>query len=225
MHRLGRRFLSPLFRLTPGPLPSPAPPSYELYELWTFLRVWSAIDDSLGDDWRWDVSILDDPASFARVGEGTGVTARNGKGDEVRVLFNPTFACRLTDPSGDRIGLTGERRPDVVVTHHRATAPTGAWIAFDAKYRVGREALAQEFATAHVYRDALRWASYGGQCCACLLLAPVEVPECAPWFSDEFRTTHGFGVAVLTPGERDAPVRLARWTLDRLTGQDRMRHT
>ena len=56
-------------------------------------------------------------------------------------------------------------------------------------------------ASAHIYRDALRWKDAGGRARRALLLCPSDVGACKDWFHDDFHRKHGAGVAVLRPGE------------------------
>ncbi len=58
-------------------------------------------------------------------------------------------------PSHGFSSISGERRPDIVVT---VSSPAGrSFIVIDAKYRVGREWVLEGTESAHMYRDCLRW--------------------------------------------------------------------
>lgn len=90
------------------------------------------------------------------------------------------------------------------------------WICLDAKFRAGRRVLAEAFASAHLYRDALRWPSHGGSCRGCLLLVPNASRDCESWFDPTFIARHGFGAAVWAPGRTSDVV--MRWLTDALAG-------
>lgn len=199
-HALARPFLSPRFRLDASAEGTEAPvrPSFELYELWTFLAVQRALAESLpGWTWTWEGA----PARELLAGFGDGASFTWQKdGATLRVEYNARFPGFLKKKDAKRWSLSGERRPDLVISLQRPGG-SAAWVCLDAKYRVSAEALADAFESLHIYRDSLRWEAFGGACRGGLLLAPAEVPPCEPWFADEFREKHGIGAWRLTPGD------------------------
>lgn len=216
-HALARPFLSPRFRLDDSPESSHAPvrPSFELYELWTFLAVQRALSGALvGWTWTWKGATARE--LLTGFGEGATLVARRD-GAELQIGYNVTFRGYLARNSSDRYSISRERRPDLVVSlRHPERRP--AWLCLDAKYRVSRDALADAFSSLHIYRDALRWEAFGGQCRGGLLLTPAVEPECQPWFASEFRASFGIGAWRLTPGE-PADERLAEVILGWLDAQ------
>lgn len=101
------------------------------------------------------------------------------------------------------------------------TPPRPAWLALDAKYRVGRTNLLDAFASCHLYRDALRWPRFGGRPTACVLLTPARTAASAPWFEPAFLARHGLGAMRWTPGDasgRDdvSDPCVVEWLLDEL---------
>ena len=199
-HRLARLFLSPRFRLRSSDHPKAAMrPSFELYELWTFLAMERLLRDALPTaTWsRQGFEKLLDPGS---TGTGAGCAAKLDEGT-LRIRFNLRFYGFLNRGERRRFSLSKARRPDLVITWE-PTCGTPSWVCLDAKYRVGPDALADAFASLHLYRDSLRYVPFGGPCRAAWLLVPARDPACEPWFSEAFFESHGLGVVRLRPGER-----------------------
>jgi hypothetical protein len=221
--RLARRFLSP--RLAPDwdpghpdrDCPAPVRPSFELYELWTFLELQRLLAARLPGV-AWSGVGLEHVRSLTGSGAGARWVGRWPGRGTLTVRFNQTFRGYLSRGGAGGEGpysISGERRPDLVVTwdpdpDNQASAP--AWVCLDAKYRVTREHLGDAFASAHIYRDALRWEAYGGRCRGAVLVAPAMVEDCAPWFSPTFRQREGVGVIRLTPGRAESVV--AEWMVE-----------
>ncbi|WP_437681718.1 DUF2357 domain-containing protein [Sorangium sp. So ce131] len=201
-HALARPFLSPRFRLRESLDGGEAPvrPSFELYELWTLLAVKRALAAFL-DGWTWTWQQGPGNELLAGLGGGAAFTARCPMdGARLDIRYNMTFPGYFARRTSDPYSISGERRPDIVISFE---PPAGqrSWICLDAKYRVRREALADSFTSLHIYRDALRWETFGGACRGGLLLVPAIEPECQPWFASEFRERFGIGAWRLTPGE------------------------
>ncbi|MBZ4419948.1 DUF2357 domain-containing protein [Myxococcus sp. RHSTA-1-4] len=207
LHRLGRRFRSPLFQFgrLPGAPGAATRPSYELYELWTFLALRRLLGALLPEH-RWTSQGLEPLATLDEPLDGASFEA-TGPGGTLRLLFNPTFRGYLSRGTAPRFSISGERRPDLVLLWE--SEGRRRWVCLDAKYRVARDALADAFESAHLYRDGLRWPEWGGRCEAAVLLAPAELPACAPWFAPGFVAEHQVGVFRLTPGAEAAP--LSAW--------------
>lgn len=200
-HALARPFLSPRFRLRESLDAGEAPvrPSFELYELWTLLAVQRALAAALeGWTWKWRPSAGNE--LLAGFGPGSSFVARRDDGARIAIHYNMTFPGYLAKSSSERYSISGERRPDIVICFEYPDRPW-SWICLDAKYRVRREALADAFSSLHIYRDSLRWESFGGSCRGGLLLVPAIQPECEPWFTYDFRKRFGINAFRLTPGE------------------------
>lgn len=208
LHRLGRHLRSPLFQQAPSTRPNGVAtrPTYELYELWTFFAVRRLLDTLL-EGYRWTAEGLEPLGVLGEALDGACFKAE-GPGGWVQLLFNPTFRGFLplgTGPS--RFSISKERRPDLVL--HWSLQGRVGWVSLDAKYRVSRSGLADAFESAHLYRDSLRWPDAGGHCEASVLLAPAELPACAPWFKPEFLREHRVGIFRLAPGHATDP--LSAW--------------
>ncbi|WP_083681687.1 DUF2357 domain-containing protein [Archangium sp. Cb G35] len=207
LHRLGRHFRSPLFRLGTVPdAPGAATrPSYELYELWTFLALRGLLGRLL-PEYQWTSQGLEPLATLGEPLDGASFEG-TGPGGTLRLLFNPTFRGYLSRGKAPRFSVSGERRPDLVLLW--SEGERRRWVCLDAKYRVARDGLSDAFESAHLYRDSLRWPEWGGRCEAAVLLAPAELPACAPWFEPGFLAEHQVGVFRLTPGTEPGP--LSEW--------------
>lgn len=210
--RLARRILGAKFSQDRGDeaLPVPARASFELYELWCLLAVRRALDAALGDG-SWTSGSLRASALLAHDLHELVLRRKLPEG-EVMIGYNLTFQSYLSAPKADRVALTGERRPDLVVAWSPAEgSPT--WLVLDAKYRVARGSVGEAFESLHIYRDGLRWGSFGGRPRAGLLLVPTVTAECAPWAEPTFRDAHGLALWALRPGM--LPDRaLGDWLLD-----------
>jgi hypothetical protein len=192
--------------------PVPVRASFELYELWSLLQLRRSFDAVLGEgDWR--TAGRTDHALLAHALHG--FTMRRVLDEGTLTLgYNLTFRSHLVAPDNDRVALTGERRPDLVVSWSpREGDPS--WVVLDAKYRVAVESVREAFPSLHVYRDALRWRSQGGAPRRGLLLVPDVADTCAPWASAEFVAAHGFGLWRMRPGVAGDEA-LGRWLCDAL---------
>ncbi len=219
VHALARIFLSPRFQLPEDEalLDAPVRPSYELYELWTFLALRRLLEGHLpGAVWTGDG--LDKLRLFDQEPNGARYTARWAGRGELELHFNRPFPGYLTKRRHHHFcwSISGARRPDLVVTW-KPDAGQSRWLCLDAKYRTEVRDVADAFESAHIYRDALRWRDMGdgGRCAGAVLLVPAKDPDAAPWFEKAFRDEHGAGVFCLTPGQ-PAPSELLEWLRVRL---------
>jgi len=188
-------------------------PSFTIYEMWCFLAVTRQLQ-TIMPDWSWSSTGLKNLLKTTGTGAGAWVTGQHDEHGDLQILFNPTFAGFLSRKSSTRWSLSGERRPDLIVTYRPAQGQ-GTWLALDAKYRAGKSNLSEAFESAHIYRDALRHDNFGGPCLASMLLAPACTPEVSPWFSAEFRDAHQCGIWELRPGVATDP-ELGRWIVETL---------
>lgn len=195
-HRIARRFCVPMFRLEsatdePG---AAVRPSFSLYELWCLFALRRLLGDAL-PGWQWKAIDLGKLLTLTGPGSGAGFVAQRDD-QRLRIAFNPRFPswyCRDGGPHS----LSGERRPDFVVTLDNG--PLGnRWVVLDAKYRAGRENLASALASVHLYRDALVDPARGGRCAGAMLLVPgaCEIKE---WFAPAWQRMHGLGITTLAP--------------------------
>jgi hypothetical protein len=199
-HSLCRLFLSPRFSLNPeAGLGAMTRPSYGIYEIWCFVALWQSLCHEL-QDWQWETDRLERIFSLSGSGSGARVVWRGPKGQELELEFNPVFAGYFARKDQSRWSISGERRPDFVVKYKKGTEEvSGRWLCLDAKYRVGRQNLAEAMSSVHIYRDSLRYVGYGGRCCGAFLLSLNSSQECGAWFSDEFAGEHHVGVKELAP--------------------------
>lgn len=200
VHKIGRLFLNPLFQLQRDGQQPPAAvrPSFTIYELWCFLAVGEQLKEQL-PTWKWRTSGIKKLSGPSATGAGALHRAVSPTGDIVKVLFNATFAGYFSRSGKSRWSISGERRPDIIVSckpHGR----DGTWVCLDAKYRVGQSNLADAFSSVHIYRDALRYEGYGGRCKASMLLSPSRSDDTEEWFSGEYLKTYKEGVWELKPG-------------------------
>jgi hypothetical protein len=200
-HSLCRLFLSPRFSLNAETgLGAMTRPSYGIYEIWCFVALWKGLCHEL-QDWHWQADRVERILSLSGSGSGARIVWKGPEEQMLELEFNPVFAGYFARKEQSRWSISGERRPDFVVTYKRGTVEvTGRWLCLDAKYRVGRQNLAEAMSSVHIYRDSLRYESYGGRCCGAFLLSPNASQECEDWFSDEFAREHHVGVKVLAPG-------------------------
>jgi len=209
-HRIGRRLLASGFRADAEAPEVATRPSYELYELWCFLAIQRELERALGAGWRYKLKRSSRLLSLAGTGSGARFVGHGPEGASLTLDFNPVFSSLLqaTTREDGRHAITRERRPDLTIA---VRSPRGrTWLALDAKYRVGAQALGDAFSSAHLYRDALRWPRFGGRPAQALLLTPRADAETERWFSADFLNAHAVGAVELTPGaalhEQLAPV-------------------
>lgn len=209
-HRLARPFLSPRFRLQSSEDSPKAAirPSFTLYELWTFLALQRLLERELQDG-VWSHDKLNTLLSLDSTGEGALYRADLPGQGRLDLLFNATFRGYFNRCKNDRFSLTGERRPDLVLTW-KPLSGEARWICLDAKYRAGRSNLADAFESLHIYRDSLRYEDFGDRCRTAYLLTPAQDNDCADWFSADFIETYGLGAFRLTPGGAMGAELLAR---------------
>ncbi|MCY1079689.1 DUF2357 domain-containing protein [Archangium lansingense] len=212
VHAFGQLFLSPRFQLPEDEslLEAPVRPSYELYELWTFLALRKLLGEHLPGA-HWTSEGIDRLRFFDQNPNGASYTAHWPGRGRLGLYFNLPFPGFLAQKKDERWSISGARRPDLVVTW-RPESGQGCWLCLDAKYRTGERNMAEAFESAHLYRDALRWRGLGerGRCAGAVLLVPAMDSDTAPWFEKSFRDEHGVGAFCLTPGQ-SPPAGLVNW--------------
>lgn len=213
-HRLARPFLSPRFRLHDSENPRAAiRPSFEIYELWTFLAMERLLREALPEA-KWSQKGYGKLLDLGSTGGGATSTAILPGGSRLELLFNLTFPGYLARRESGRFSLSKERRPDLVVTW-KPRSGDATWVCLDAKYRVSAENLGDAFQSLHIYRDSLIYGAFGGKCRAGWLLVPAQAEACEEWFSAKFFEDYGLGAVQLTPGE-PLPHELTARMLERL---------
>ena len=160
-------------------------PTWEIYERWCFVQLGSAIQ-ALKPEFHWSIS-RNHKSKAKAVFTGS-------KGGEVciEVLLQPKFPAGDLGSNNGFQSISGTREPDIVLTRTDGDAPI--WYVFDAKYRTTRASVVEAMASAHVYRDALRWDERRPECS--VLLIPRGGG--APWLErSAFISRHRVGVCVL----------------------------
>ncbi len=218
LHQLGRRLVLPRLReaLTRTPTSVPQRPTYDLFELWTYLALTEALGEHLPEA---VVKIRGSSALLERHGSGAGAetefTTVRGR---LTVRYNSTFRSVHTKDGADGPrSLSRECRPDIILTWMPNNESHPLWLCLDAKYRVTRSNLHDAFSCVHVYRDALRFDRFGGPTRSCLLLVPNILPEAAVWANDEFIAEHGMGIWQTKPGGKGV-ARLGQWVVHQCLG-------
>jgi len=201
VHRIGRKFLDPRFRLSESPSQTSAAvrPSYALYELWCFLELGRQFRASL-PEFDWKELGLGKLIQLAGSGSGA-VIEGTGPAGKLRIEFNAKFTGYIVRKGDSRWSLSRERRPDFVVTW-KPKDGEGGWVALDAKYRAGKSNLEQAFESVHIYKDSLRYDGFGGKCQAAMLLAPSRTAGCEVWYSPDYLRDFDCGIFELRPRTR-----------------------
>ncbi|AWU98063.1 DUF2357 domain-containing protein [Azospirillum ramasamyi] len=201
-----------------GFLDLPLVRTYDIYELWVFLRLVRTVGEVLGT--APDVSAL-----FR--GSRDGIELATGSASvqigSVAVAYQLPFR-EYWDAADGRGSMSREMIPDVVL----ASSRTGRVVALDAKYRVGRD-LNAALDSAHMYRDALVATDAGGNRTPLLtgsyLVTPYAASPAGNWketpmpdrlLHPDYRARHGFGAWTMRPGMSGADLRSTAGALVRL---------
>lgn len=162
-------------------------PTWEIYERWCFVQLGKTIQDNVSG-YNWSVSRKHKSKATAAF---TGTKEGNRT---IELLLQPKF------PAGDQRSnarfqsISGTREPDIVLT--RTDREASNWYVLDAKYRTGRSNVLEAMASAHVYRDALRWNGQKPE--SAVLLVPRGGDT--PWLEQpDFIEQHRVGVRALVP--------------------------
>ncbi|PZP44808.1 MAG: hypothetical protein DI601_11200 [Azospirillum brasilense] len=189
--------------------------TFELYELWCFLRLVRAGAEEFGPDGL-DIRdlFLSDAAGGVTLAAGA-VTVPVGAG--WKLCFQKQYREFWIEP--DRRGsYSRTMTPDVVIAQDPAGAEAGRLIVLDAKYRID-DGLNDALSSIHTYRDALvREAASGtveGIVTAAYLLTPYvpvtgadyrTTPMPGRLFHPDYRTGFRFGAVTLRPGMSAAEI-------------------
>nr|WP_246664856.1 DUF2357 domain-containing protein [Rhodoblastus acidophilus] len=197
--------------------------TFELYELWCFLRLVRAAADLYGAA---DLDIRDlfvsDAAGGVTIAAGA-VTVPVGGG--WKLCFQKQYREFWIEPDG-RGSYSRIMAPDIVATLGPAeAAPEGRLIVLDSKYRI-EDGLNDALSSIHTYRNALvtedATGNVEGIVTAAYLLAP-HVPDLRPGYRDTplpgrlfhpaYRTGFRFGAVTLRPGMTPAEISGALGTI------------
>lgn len=176
--------------------------TYDLYELWVFLRLVRIVGELLG-------VVPDTSRLFHGTREGIELAAGMASVQigSLVVAYQLPFHEYWDTPDG-RGSMSHEMVPDVVLVSSR----TGRIVTFDAKYRVGRD-LNAALGSAHMYRDALVTVDADGNRVPLLsgsyLITPYAASSGGNWkkipipsrlLHPEYRMKHNFGAWTMRPG-------------------------
>ena len=184
--------------------------TFDLYELWCFLRLVRAAADEYGSEGLdvGDLFVGDATGGVTVAAGAVTVTVASGW----KLCFQKQYREFWLEP-GRRGSFSRTMKPDVVMGH-RADEDTARLIVLDAKYRID-DGLIEALNSIHTYRDALvRVAETGnieGIVTAAYLLAPhlPELDETTGYqdtampgrmFHPEYRRSFRFGAVTLRPG-------------------------
>ena len=160
-------------------------PTWEIYERWCFVQLGNAVR-ALKPEYDWSIS---------RNHKSKATAAFTGSKDRkacIELLLQPRFPPGDYNSNAGFQSISGTREPDIVLTRTGGDVPK--WYVLDAKYRTGRSHVLEAMASAHIYRDALRWNERRPEC------AVLLVPRAggAPWLErPDFISRHRVGVCAL----------------------------
>ena len=123
-------------------------PTWEIYERWCFVQLGKTIQENVSG-YDWSVSRKHKSNATA------AFTGSKGGNRNIELLLQPKFPAGDQGPNAGFQSISGMREPDIVLTRTDSEVPK--WYVLDAKYRTGRPNVLEAMASAHIYRDALRW--------------------------------------------------------------------
>lgn len=160
-------------------------PTWEIYERWCFVQLGNAIE-ALMPEFHWSGS-----RNYKSKAKAAFTGSKGGK-VRIEVLLQPKFPAGDLGWNNGFQSISGTREPDIVLTRTDEHVPK--WYVFDAKYRTTRPSIVEAMASAHVYRDGLRWHGRRPECA--VLLVPRGGG--APWLEQpDFISRHRVGVCAL----------------------------
>ncbi len=164
-------------------------PTWEIYERWCFVQLGKDLANFF-DDHEWSVST--NRSSHAKA----AFTASRDGQSNIELLLQPRFLAGDKSPNSRCFrSISGEREPDIVLVRHDGS--NSKWYVFDAKYRTGRSNVLEAMASAHIYRDSLRW---NGKRPDYVLLLTPRVENDVGWLTQpDFIHEHGVGIHALAP--------------------------
>lgn len=200
-------------------LQMPLARTFDLYELWAYLRLVRAAVDLFGAEGV-DLSGLFVGGSGITLAAGQAVVRLPTAG--FALCFQRRYREYWIEKDG-RGSFSREMRPDVTI--EALEGQPERLIVLDAKYRIGA-GLNEALGSAHMYRDALVTPSGASRVRqivgAAYLLSPDAYTASSDWqrtsmpgrlFHPEYRSEFRFGAVTLTPGMDAAEIRLALETI------------
>ena len=162
-------------------------PTWEIYERWCFVQLCDAVRE-VKPEYSWSKPPTNKLKSTAAL---RGSRSGNRR---IELLLQPRFPAGDRGPNRGFRSVSGSREPDIVLT--QTDGDKRKWYVLDAKYRTGRSNVLDAMASAHIYRDALRW--YGRRPESAMLLVPRAGD--AEWLEQpDFVERHHVGVCALGP--------------------------
>ena len=162
-------------------------PTWEIYERWCFVQLCDSVREAK-PEYSW---------SILRTNRWRATAALRGSRSGTRsieLLLQPRFPAGDQSPNSGFRSISGLREPDIVLT--RTDGEMQKWYVLDAKYRTGRSNVLEAMASAHIYRDALRW--NGRRAESAVLLVPRAGD--AEWLEKpDFIGKHRVGICALIP--------------------------
>lgn len=161
-------------------------PTWELYERWCFVKVVEQLRSLTGTEG----ATQSDPSRCKWKGE-------TESGVRVQAHCQLPFTSTRT---AEFHSISRERRPDIVITAE-IDSQQRRYMVLDAKYTQSRQGVLEAMASAHIYKDSLRWNTQRPW--KALLTVPASGG--APWLEEEeFMESEGVGVLALSPDAGDS---------------------
>lgn len=186
-HRLGGKLLKVGLSDLGGNERHYLPPTWQIYETWCFVALAQHLEQRY-PEYNW---------------------VRNFKGTSAEMLLEGTFGdkqikffSQLSCPSMERqnrygyCSISRERIPDIIL--EITDGCESVFFCLDSKYSVSRQSLLEAMASAHVYRDAIR---YKGKPPKLSLLIAPAVLEAERLFERQYIDNHHVGCVVLSEEE------------------------
>ncbi|MDY0885435.1 DUF2357 domain-containing protein [Dongia soli] len=183
--------------------------TFELYELWCFLRLIHAAIAEFGSDSVNIGKLFSTDTSGGVTVKATAITIGTGSG--WKISFQRQYREFWLEPE-KRGSYSRTMIPDIVMTREESGGDPGQLIVLDAKYRIN-ENLNDALSSIHMYRDALVGEMAGGETSgivrAAYLLTPHvpllqtgyrETPLPGRLFHPLYRGAFRFGAVTLKPG-------------------------
>jgi hypothetical protein len=160
--------------------------TWEIYERWCFLTIFRAL--------KLTFPTLSWERTYPSSREDCIVFCGRHGGTTTTLYYQPRFPAYDQLPWQSFSSISGERYPDVVITH--VSAEQKAFLVFDAKYRTSRKNVLEAMESAHLYRDSLRWNGIPPD--KVLLVIPARGG--VPWLERaDFWEENGVGVYPVAP--------------------------
>ncbi len=123
-------------------------PTWEIYERWCFVQLGTALQ-ALMPEYQWSISRTHGSKAKA------ALVAVDDEEVCMELLLQPKCPSGDAAPYAGFHSVSGLREPDIVLT--RRSGDHASWNVFDAKDRTSRSNVLDAMASAHIYKDALRW--------------------------------------------------------------------